>query len=860
MAIALTGFAAADTASWPERPIPVNPAEAVIEAFWVPTLGASQRWKAESEGKVTGLAMRGTWEAVHLSFTARPENGRVTLHRPYALDIHEYQGLLMRMITGEGVRVSIVATIDGERRPICTQAPGSNDELEFGGPLGLSAGAPGKLENLEIQFESQTPAAHQMTLHWVLVTRPGERWTPPGQPFDAMIATTNGAFEPGMGLLFDAGELDQLRTGYALPAFDAIWRQDQEQASRQYAIDPAGMIRQYMLYGVTRYGRVSDLTVDTGCDGLSLALVGLMNRNPDYMRQAARHAIVFARMEHWSEGFMDRTPAIAWTHAGFAPTVATIKASLLLDWTWNWLTPAGRALVRDAIRKKGLPYIETTKEAMANQGIRFNKGRILGTMAVTENWDSPALKVVINDSLRIINMRMNEAVLADGTFSEGMGYGKGSTASAMLSYYAASRALKQPVKDLASPRILPALTYMLDAEMEITPLFAAFAAGALGDERFAAQCVPMHLLESYQTHSPGSTAANGVEYVFFGLPNLWAPRLAAAAPAPQLSPYKAYPNGGWVFMGSDDARLPRVTFESGLWDGAGHAWKHKNAVTLTGWGRTLLLPRGHVAYADARSPYTQSTLANNTFSPGGRDQDASGVKNRGATLRPGADLGPVAIAESDGATAWRTGVTEALRRVILIRPAVVLVEDRAEFARPETGVQSWNSLSPWTTNGMTTQSATDGASMRLTCLLPPAAALTAGEDSVHRDPKTGDIVPAYRATFTLPAATHHRILTLIEAIPPAGNGVPAQIKTLEPDRLLEITQGNCVTRIAWNREPLPADRLWECDTDGSLLILVRKDNTLILAAAFDATHVKTPWGAKTGEGLITMTPSADRIN
>ena len=105
------------------------------------------------------------------------------------------------------------------------------------------------------------------------------------------------------------------------------------------------------------------------------------------MRQAARHAIVYTHIEQWAEGFVDRFPAGHWYHSGFAPNVATIRASLLLDWTWHWLTPKGRARIRTSIRDKGIRRIEPAKDAMANQGVRFNKGLILGRMALADSLD-----------------------------------------------------------------------------------------------------------------------------------------------------------------------------------------------------------------------------------------------------------------------------------------------------------------------------------------------------------------------------------------------------------------------------------------------------------------------------------------
>jgi hypothetical protein len=45
---------------------------------------------------------------------------------------------------------------------------------------------------------------------------------------------------------------------------------------------------------------------------------------------------------------------------------------------------------------------------------------------------------------------------------------------------------------------------------------------------------------------------------------------------------------GWVFMGNDDPLAARRSFESGLWDMHGHAWRHKHSLTLRASGEKLI--------------------------------------------------------------------------------------------------------------------------------------------------------------------------------------------------------------------------------------------------------------------------------
>jgi hypothetical protein len=770
--------------------------------------------------------------------------GSAQMSRTYNIDIDTYDGLVIRLRPGVDVTVGVTATIDGVGHNIAANVDGSDYEIEIGGSIPR-----GHLERVQLTFNAKTDEPQSVLFRWILLTRPGNRWNPPERPFHGMIADIDGEYSPGLGLVFDAEDLNKLRTCYLSAEFAPIWQHEQAAAASEFPIDPESTIRQYGLYASTRYGRTWDEEVDLTHDGFQLALCGIIERNPDYLRQAARYAIAFARMEDWSEGFVDRMETLAWYHSGFAPTVSTLKAALLLDWTWNWMTPKGREFVREAIRTKGLPYIENARNAMANQGIRFNKARIVGHMAVSDDWSDPTLQATIQDSIAIINRKMEEAIRPDGTFSEGMGYGKGTTASTLLSYIAASRCLEEPVADLCSPRILPALRFMLEAEENISPIFAAFATGSLGIADFKTYCAPTSLLQGYLSYTPDRGNRHSVEFVYCGLPNIWAPLHQKEPEQTALPQFSRYSDGGWVFMGSDNPDSPRVSFESGLWDGVGHAWLHKNAVTMTGWGETLLLPRFHLAYSDARSNYTMSTKLHNTFSPAGRDQDAVGTAGCGSRLLIAKDFGAISVAEADCATAWKTGVSQAIRRVLFVRPFVMIIEDIVSLTDEETGVQSWNSLAPWIEDSKGTYHSDFGeVSVRVRCL-SSAAEGSAGEESVHRHQETGEIVPAYRAAFTTPASKKHHLITVIEAIPPNAQGKLAAFTISgRDDPVIECLEGSRTIRIAIGRRG--GSTLWDCQTDGESAFAVRENGAIVIAGAFNASRVSTEAGEVVGRGFL----------
>lgn len=826
---------------WPCAPIAISPVEGVIESFWIPALKATTRWKGEN-GVLTA-----TGDACHFKIEDESSGTASRISRNYQLQLVDYQRLRIRIRPGKAVRTTIVATVDGCEQTIVEDAVGSDDAFELSGQI-----CGRNLTQLTLEFKVDTPGTYNVQLRWILLEKDGISWNPPKEPFKGMIVEAPvSRFEPGLGLLMGSEQIQQMRDMVKSPEFEDVWKADLEFAERQYLVNPASQIRPYSLYVPSRYGRDTDTQYETGHDGVILALVGLLAHNEDYLRQAARHAISLAHIDNWSEGFVDRMPGYPWHHSYFAPNTATIRASLLLDWTWHYLTPEGRQLIRDAIARKGLPYVEMGKGMVSNQGVRFNKGVILGRMALDDSFNDPELKMYVQDCIDQINSILDKVVRPEGTFSEGMGYGKGTMASTLISYQAASRCLDAPIVELVSPRMLPSMHYILEADRRISACMAAFCAGPLGDKTFISQCVPTRLLQLYSDQdlfAEKKYSFSQIEYSFFGLVPLWAPVIHKSQQPPSLSPFSVYRTGGWVFGGNDNPAQPRFSFESGLWDGIGHAWFHKNAVTLDGWGERLLISRFHLGYQDSRSNYTMSTKLYNTFAPSGRNQNASGTPGRGAELRQAEDLGSIVVVESDNATAWQSGVNRNTRRMLFVRPNVMIIHDDAEFLKAEPGVQSWNSFQPWhRIDDYTCESSVGKAAVRLTAVTSGHIRLTSEQCSVSRE---GLIeVPVYRAAFTTDSMKSHDVLTVIEAIGPDESKHPTVV-IHETGHVIEVRSAGRVVQVISARGNSTIDPLAGFESDGRLLFIVREDDKVTQAGTFGATWLQTPDGLIKGQGFL----------
>ena len=539
---AITTAAAAPQAAtpgkglWPPKPVSVSKTEGIIEVFWDFEYKAASRWTLGPQGVDAQLVP--SWDQVMIQWKPKAAGEILELQRPYDLDVSGYRRLIFRTRTGLDIKTTVTAVVDGKPVRITQDVPGQLSTIELAGEFQGS-----HLEQVKVIFTAAQAGPLTFELRWVMVDKPGMAWEAPPTPFDGMLVEKPvSQFEPGLGLLSSAADVEQMRQEFNSPAYAKVARVDRDLAAQQAKIDPVSLIRRYALYfgGLGRFDRTSDAAHEFNNDGLTLACVGLMTRNEAYMRLAAKHAIVLARMEHWSEGFVDRFPDApfpfsgsrpwrSWRHTGFAPNVASIQAALLLDMTWNWLTPTGRQLIVTALREKGIPYFGPFLPPRygANQGARFTKGYLLARMATSPTISDPALQAEMRQLLKDFNACVTAQTRADGTFEED-GYGQGVIENVAGTYQAFSRCLQQPTQDLVPPRMLKSMRFMLDSDRTVSAHVAAFGAGPLGDALFGAYCVPAYLTSGWNPENHG-----------YGLESVWYPAsradLRSAGPPPSVS-------------------------------------------------------------------------------------------------------------------------------------------------------------------------------------------------------------------------------------------------------------------------------------------------------------------------------------
>jgi len=138
-----------------------------------------------------------------------------------------------------------------------------------------------------------------------------------------------------------------------------------------------------------------------------------MTHNREYLQRAEKEMVQIANFSDWNPShFLDVAEM-------------TMALSIGYDWLFDELSPTSKALIKDAILKKGIqpsldPKNNSWLKAEHNWNQVCNAGMTYGAIAIFE--DQPELaKQIINRALESINVPMDE-YKPDGAYPEGYGY------------------------------------------------------------------------------------------------------------------------------------------------------------------------------------------------------------------------------------------------------------------------------------------------------------------------------------------------------------------------------------------------------------------------------------------------------
>lgn len=448
------------------QPVTINPGEAVLATFLEESLYKPSEWNIK-DGSGIGLTMQKEYRMFHgamFQWLRPPVKGPAfCMERDFDVNIEGYDNLIVgaaipnksllkvSLLTENGIIEKTFEKLAGQKR-------------EYIVPLNKAR----KLKHLTMEVCSKEKGTQAGAILWVILQNEkkladycrsllpyGKEWKLHLQP-----EGYQPEFVPTYGIVFGKDKMDEIRRRH-----DDMVRAEGSSAyikaaEKMMQTDPEDIIREYLGTNI-RFVRDRDLDTPE-LKPSDLAIAGILTKNKEMLRMAARYAMTLAVTPHWDEGFMAHFPGSNWVHAAFKESWTAHELAITLDLAGEMFTKAGRNFILKRLATDGIGhinYITWSAEYIhrMNQMSVFSHGRILAyaVLANTMPRVRPYLELAYKDlynSLQLI-------FLPDGSDVEGPGYMTYTMAEAALALYYYAMATGKPLTEVVPPNILNTETF-----------------------------------------------------------------------------------------------------------------------------------------------------------------------------------------------------------------------------------------------------------------------------------------------------------------------------------------------------------------------------------------------------------------
>lgn len=585
--------------------IPINPGESIIAAFFETDLFSPEDWIIE-DGSRYGLYMQKDYRMFHgamFQWLSKPIDGiGISMEKGFHIDISDYDNLIVCAVLPDESRLKIeVTTEQGTISQTFEKLP---DNLkEYLVPL------VGSHTLLKLKFEvlSEQDGAQAGSILWVGVQNEERlnhflsNLAPYGKDWKYHLKPQRYQpdFEPQLGLVVSKTGLRKLRTKHQAFVDKYGTSPFLEKANEYLNTDPEDLIG-VSLGRDMRFARDRDLH-KKWIWGSDLAIAGILTRNKEMLRMAARYALSLAVTPNWDESFFAHMPGSRWVHAAFRESDAAHELGIILDLAGEMFTEAGINFIEKRLAESALGhinYITWNYEYIhrMNQLAAFSSGRILA-YAILEK-SMPRVKPYLDIAYNELRQSLEKIILEDGGYMEGPGYmtfmmqGAGKA----MFYYAMAR--DKSLQEILPPNILNTGNFgevffstvpendvipVCDADIHVNMDAVAFLAAISPDSRWA---------DIY----------NRSIYRSGGLPdNFFAFTLSNQIPkeAPEIKPFVFLPEmGAMASTRSVNGELLKI-FVQGNKAGAGHTHEDKGSFVIEFAGDVFACDVGRIPYGDA---------------------------------------------------------------------------------------------------------------------------------------------------------------------------------------------------------------------------------------------------------------------
>jgi hypothetical protein len=316
---------------------------------------------------------------------------------------------------------------------------------------------------LRLRFRALAEGAASVTIAWfgvrqaalveaVWAARP--TWSPAWPGLLRPEAEWNYS-GPKLGLLFGADDLPRLRARRNTPGWREVWAFLRDRAEQACAREPEQAIQDFVPWNDQRFTTARER--DRGEWYLStpiLALVGLVDENPRYIRHALRQLMAVLHTRHWTCSPECRLTGSTWDTRCFLEEHHSTAVALTYDWLGHLLTPRAVDLLATGLWDKGIAVIERDLAKYENvhhinQAPWFNRGRLLATLVIESLWPRDGGHA---DRVRAdLDADLGRYLLPDGGIDEGAGYLATTQEVTLVAYTAYARRRGQEVRAVLPP-------------------------------------------------------------------------------------------------------------------------------------------------------------------------------------------------------------------------------------------------------------------------------------------------------------------------------------------------------------------------------------------------------------------------
>ncbi|MEZ5277346.1 MAG: heparinase II/III family protein [Opitutaceae bacterium] len=448
---------------------PINSAEAVFAPFFDENLGELSHWTCDAPGAV-GLRLTQSWAFVIVNWERPAADGLVLrLQRNFdGFDCSAYNRLIVSINLPEGSIIRLRAETDAG--PVERTGPpsGTTRREEW-----LDLGGAHQIQSLRVEVRTDHLSAGSGWLLWFGLQDTGrlpfhlaqwegydERWEAYLQPPDF-----EPEFKPTYGLMINADELDDIRRRFASThAMDEL----RTAAGMAREVRPESLIGENInFWNFNGFRREREMGRMLPLHGPYAAQAGVLWRDKDLCRLAARFALSMVHCDHWEDVFFAFFRGSNWDQRGFVQSIATWDCAVILDLCGEWFTPLGRELILRRISTEAhgaMCHASWWWEYMyhTNQMAWISPARLYGLLILEQtmparcgNHPKPPSRVAAHTDIAWTNLQDNleKCMLPDGGYVEGCTYFTWVARQAVLCALLYGRGRHMDIRQLVPPAL-----------------------------------------------------------------------------------------------------------------------------------------------------------------------------------------------------------------------------------------------------------------------------------------------------------------------------------------------------------------------------------------------------------------------